>query len=73
MTLLSQLMLHNIHLTFITLASENSRFNAAPEENRLCLLCELDEIDKEVHFLYCCPKISSIYIDFFWLDDYEKL
>lgn len=48
------------------------------------LLCELGEIQNDVHFLFCCPvddnernvlftKTSSIYADFFWFYDYGKL
>ena len=47
-------------------------------------MCELSEIENEVLFLFCCPvyedlrdiffaKMSSIYADFFWLEEYEKL
>lgn len=42
------------------------------------------KIENEVNLLFCCPdyedvrgvlfsQMSSIYIDFIWLDDYEKL
>ena len=68
----------------LPLAIETGRFNATPEEERLCLLCELGEIENEVHFLFYCPtyedlrdvlftKMSSVYADFFWLDEYAKL
>ncbi len=54
------------------------------EEDRLCLLCGLGEIENKDDFLSCCPvyddlwekrfiKMSPIYADFFWLDEYEKL
>ena len=69
--ILSQSMLHNIFNNILVLALETGRLNATPEEDRLCLLCEPYEIDKEVHFLFCCPKMSSIYVDLFWLDYYE--
>lgn len=34
--------------------TETDRFNATPEEDRLCLLCELGETKNEVHFLFFC-------------------
>lgn len=36
------------------------RFNAAPEEDTLCLLGELGEIENEVHFLFCCPVYEDV-------------
>ena len=47
------------------------------------MLCELHEIENEVHFLFSClayedlrnvlsHKLTSIYADFFWLDECEK-
>lgn len=59
----------------LPLATETGRFNATPEEERL-LLCELGELENEVHFLFYCPtyedlrdvlftKMSSVYVDFF--------
>ena len=66
------------------MALETGRFIGTPEEDRLCLLCDLEEIENEVHFLFYCPvydelrhrlfvKMSSICVNFFWLDDYERL
>ncbi len=68
----------------LLIALETGRFNATPEEDRVCLLCDLGGIENEIYFLFHCPvydgirsvlfsKMSSIIADFFWLDDYEKL
>ncbi len=68
----------------LPIALETGRFNATPEEDRVCLLCDLGGIENEIYFLFHCPiydgirsvlfsKMSSIIADFFWLDDYEKL
>lgn len=68
----------------LPLVLECDRFSATPEEDRICLLCELGKIEIKVHFLFCCPifvdvrdvlytKISSTDADLFWLDDYEIL
>lgn len=52
---------------------------------RQTLLCDLGDIEKEVHFFPFIPlslttgrevlfaKMSSIYASFFWLDEQEKL
>ncbi len=74
----------HLRLSTQLLALESGWFNDTPEEDRLCLLSDVGEIENEVHFLFCCPvyddlreilftKMSSIYADFFWLDEYEKL
>ncbi len=55
-------------------------FNGTPEEDRLCLLCDLGDTENEIHFLFCCPvcddlrdelftKMLSIYVDFFCSDE----
>ena len=73
-----------LHSGTLPLALETGRFVGTPEEDRLCLLCDLEEIENEVHFLFYCPlydelrhrlfvKMSSICVNFFWLDDYERL
>ena len=73
-----------LHSGTLPLALETDRFIGISEEDRVCLLCDLEEIESEVHFLFYCPlyddvrhqlfsKMSSICVNFFWLDDYEKL
>ena len=55
-----------------------------PEEDRKCLVCDLEEIENEIHFLFYCPlydelrhllfsKMTNICGNFFWLDEYDKL
>ena len=67
-----------------SLALETGRFIGIAEEDRICLLCNLEEIESEVHLLFYCPlydvirhllfsKMTSLCVNFFWLDDYEKL
>ncbi len=62
---------------------ETGRFNATREEDRICLLCDLGEVDDDVHFLFYClvyedlrniffRKVTSDSTDFFELDDHEK-
>lgn len=70
--------------TFL-LALETGRFNTFPEKDSLCL-CELGDIENGIHlmFLLSCrlhedlrgvlySEMSSIWNDFFWPGDYEKL
>ncbi len=42
------------------IAFETSRFNATTEEDRVCLLCDLGEIENEIHFLCHCPIYNGI-------------
>ena len=69
---------------FRNITIETSRFNATPEDDRLCLLCEQIEIENEVYILsywtvykdvkdVLLSKMSSIYVDCFWLNDYKRL
>ena len=73
-----------LHSGTLPLALETGRFIGTPEEDRICLLCDLEEIESEIHFLFYCPlydairhqlfsKMTSICVNFFWVDDYEKL
>ncbi len=66
----------------LPLALEAGGFNDTAEEDRLCLLCDLGEIEDEFHFLFCCPvyddlreiiftKMLSVVVDFSWLAEYE--
>ena len=58
---------------------ETGRYAGTDEEDRLCYLCDLREIENEVHFVLYCPfydhirqslfsKIDKQY-EFVWLDD----
>ena len=68
----------------LPLALETGRFNGTPEEQRLCLLCPLGEIENELHFMFHCPlydlprdvlftKMQELDSDFFYMEDYAKL
>ena len=73
-----------LHSGTLPLALETGRFIGTPEEDRICCVCDLEEIENEIHFLFYCPlydelrhllfsRMTTIYVDFFWLDDYKKL
>ena len=66
----------------LPLAQETSRLNATPEDESLCLLCEKLRVSSII--LFCSPvyedfmdvplrKMSSISVDFFWLDDDKNI
>ncbi len=55
---------------------------ATPEEERICLLCDLGQADDEVHYLFYCPvyadlkdiflrKMTLVSTDLFELDDHD--
>lgn len=73
-----------LHFGTLPLPIETGRFRGEPEEQRLSLLCDLGQIEDEIHFKFHCPlydefrcvfflKISVLNSSFFYLDDYEKL
>ena len=62
---------------------ETGRYVGTPEEDRLCGMCDLNEIENEIHFVFYCPFYNSIRktlfdkvdpnYEFVWLEDYVKL
>ena len=68
----------------LPLAIEVGRFQGIPEENRLCEMCDLLQIETESHFLLYCTKYEDLRIawfqrilnrapEVFWYSDYIKL
>ena len=68
----------------LPLAIEVGRFRGLPEEERLCLLCDLGVIEDEFHFIFHCPLYNDLRCilferiqlkkpDLFWLSEYEML
>ena len=67
----------------LPLAIEVGRFTAVAEENRLCSLCDLQDIENEYHFMFYCPLYDDLRVslfeamqrqpDLFWVDDGERL
>ena len=43
----------------LPLALETGRFHSTPEEDRKCILCDLDVVENEMHFLFYCPLYHS--------------
>lgn len=43
----------------LPLAVETGRFHSNPEENRKCHLCDLGEVENEMHFLFYCPSYHN--------------
>ena len=68
----------------LPLAIEVGRLKNVPEENRICEMCELDEVEGEFNFLLYCTKhedlrevlFHEIYgenTEIFWCSDEQKL
>ena len=68
----------------LPLAIETGRFYGTPEEDRLCLLCDLGEVENEIHFVFHCPMYDDLRHDLFekvfrdhpesfWLRDETRL
>lgn len=68
----------------LPLAIEVGRFKNTPEENRLCVLCDLGEVENESHFLLYCTHYDdlreSLFLEvkrqiseIFWYADDQKL
>ena len=55
-----RLLCAQLHSGTLTLALETGRFIGIPEEDRICLLCDLEEIENEIHF---CSLLSSLRSD----------
>ena len=39
---------------------ETGRYQATPEENRICTMCSLGEVESEAHFLFYCPFYDDL-------------
>ena len=48
----------------LPLALEVGRFKNIPEEQRLCELCDLQEVDNESHFHLYCPFCDELRVPF---------
>lgn len=68
----------------LPLAIETGRFTQTPEEDRLCRLCELGEIESETHFVLYCPRyddlrnllFGKLFVqkpEIFWISDDDKM
>ena len=39
---------------------ELGRYNNTPRDNRLCPVCDCNQTEDEIHFLFYCPKYTTI-------------
>ena len=44
---------------------ELGRYNQVPRENRTCPVCRSTQIEDETHFLFHCPKYTSLRNEFY--------
>jgi hypothetical protein len=52
--------LSKFRLSSHSLAIETGRYQNIPQENRKCVLCNLNAIENEYHFLLVCPKYRDL-------------
>ena len=68
----------------LPLAIEVGRYHNTSEDDRLCEMCDLNEIENEVHFILYCPYYDDLRTAWFqrvlnkdpavfWYTDYIKL
>lgn len=63
----------------LPLALETGRFHSVPEEERICTLCDLIDIENEMHFLFYCPLYCDLRNELFFdlslfsMSDEERL
>ncbi len=50
----------NSELVILGLYNETGRYVGRAEEDRLCSLCDLQEVEYEMHFVFYCPFYDSI-------------
>ncbi len=53
-----------LRLSCHSLAIETGRYKNIPREERLCIFCQLDEIEDEQHFIFC-PLYEQLRIELF--------
>ena len=42
---------------------ELGRYNNTPRDNRLCRVCDCNQTEDEIHFLFYCSKYATIVTD----------
>ena len=68
----------------LPLAVEVGRYTGIPEEQRLCVLCDLGVVEDEIHFVFHCPLYNDVrkYLfekmqdknpDLFWMSECHML
>ena len=61
---------------------ETGRYRGVVEEERICIYCDVDDIESEFHFVFYCPLYHDLRqklfercknLDLIWLDDAQRL
>ena len=68
----------------LPLAVEVGRYTGIPEEQRLCVVCDLGVVEDEFHFMFHCPLYNNLRLslfekmqdknpDLFWMSECHML
>ena len=68
----------------LPLAVEVGRYTGIPEEQRLCVVCDLGVVEDEFHFMFHCPMYNNLRLslfekmqdknpDLFWMSECHML
>ena len=49
-----------LRLGILPLAVETGRYNNIPLEDRICALCDLNEVETEYHFVFVCTRYNEL-------------
>ena len=55
-----ELLLPKFRASAHKLAIETGRYNIIPENDRLCIYCNMGAVENEFHFLLACPKYRDL-------------
>ncbi len=63
--LAKRLLLAQFRMGVLHLAIETGRFKSIHIEERVCVLCNMNDIEDEIHILYTCTLYEHIRIDMY--------
>ena len=75
-------MLYLLYTLLYTFALETGRYRGVVEEERVCIYCDIHDIENEFHFMFYCPLYHELRqklfsrcknLDLIWLSDADRL